>query len=250
MGILSIFRKGVMALGRMLVREGLATEDHVTEALAEQERRRRDGEPHKRLGEILVESDVVSRDDVEVVLARQESALLVRAREVEGGICVLDLDGYVDADTHNVLDLALHSLVSKGMTKIAINGTGLTYMNSDGIGGILAHSRDIRLAGGDVKFFNLHGKAAALFEGLGLEPLYQCFNTEREAIEAFDEPVPEELYRLPDYRFFSSKNGKLFHTPECPVGKRIRPENRREFTSREEALAAKRKPCSKCCREA
>jgi len=247
MGILSIFRKGVKALGHMLIGEGLATEDQVTEALAEQERRRRRGEPHKRIGEILVESSVVSHDDVQTILARQESALLVSTRDAADDVCVLDLDGYIDADTFQVMDLALQSLVSRGEVKIAVNGTGLTYMNSDGIGAMLAHAGEVRNAGGDLKFFNLHGKPAAIFENLGLEPLFQRFDTEAEAIAAFAEPVPEELYKLPEYEFFSSRRGKVFHVAECPTGKKIRPENRQEFASRAEALAAGKKPCSKCC---
>ena len=72
MSILSIFRMGVKALGRMLVGEGLASEEQVTDALAEQERLRSRGEPHKRIGEILVESAVVSHDDVQTLLARQD----------------------------------------------------------------------------------------------------------------------------------------------------------------------------------
>ncbi len=67
-------RKGLRRIGGMLIGEKLATEDQVTAALEEQKQRKGRGWPHKRLGEILVEMSVVSRHDVDRVLAEQTRA--------------------------------------------------------------------------------------------------------------------------------------------------------------------------------
>jgi hypothetical protein len=67
-------RKGLRLLGSMLIGERLATEEQVKAALEEQERRKRRGSPHKRLGEILVEMSVVEHSEVDRMVAEQESA--------------------------------------------------------------------------------------------------------------------------------------------------------------------------------
>lgn len=64
-------RKGLRLLGGMLIGEKLATEEQVAAALDEQKQRKGRGWPHKRLGEILVEMSVVSRGEVDRVLAEQ-----------------------------------------------------------------------------------------------------------------------------------------------------------------------------------
>lgn len=249
MSILDIFRRGARALGRVAVGEGLATERQVADALAEQARRRRRGEPHKRLGEILVERAVLSREDVERLLVRQGTALEVRIREAAGGVCVLDLAGYVDGETHDVLETAFTSLAESGRTRLVVDCAKLTYMSSNGVGALISCARGMRQAGGDIKFVRLHGKAEAVFEVLGLTPLFQCFASEAEALTAFERPIPEELYVEPEYPFLASKGSKFFHAAGCAKGKGIRLKNRVEYQSREEAEAAGKRPCPECCAE-
>jgi len=134
MGIGGRLRSGVRALGMMLIGEQLASEEEVKDALAEQRRRRRRGGEHRRLGEILVEKSVVSRGQVDEVLARQEAALEIDSRVVEGG---------------------------------------------------------------DLKICGLHGKAAALFEVIGLEAFFEIADDEEQALAAFARPVPEGSGRKP-----------------------------------------------------
>lgn len=246
MSLLDIFRRGVRSFGRVAVGEGLASEDAVARALAEQLRRRRRGEPHKRLGEILVEQGALSAADVERVIARQGTALEVRARGAAGGVCVLEVAGYVDGDTYDVLETAFRSLAASGRVRVAVDCAKVTYMNSNGVGALIACAREMREVGGDVKFLRLHGKAAEIFEVLGLVPLFGSFETEAEVLAAFEKPVPEELYREPAYRFFASKKGRFYHTAECPKGKGIRTKNRVAYQTREEARRAGKMPCPGC----
>lgn len=250
MSLLGTLRKGVRALGRMLVGEGLATDAQISEALAEQERRRRGGQPHKPIGEILVERSVVTRGDLERVLSRQECALEICSREADGGVCILDLRGYVDGDTHDVLDTAFERLVRARRTRLVVNATQLAYMNSDGVGAILGHAREARLAGGDIKLCGLHGKAAALFEVIGLNSFFQCFASEPEALAAFARPVPEEFYKEPELLYVAARAGAVFHLRSCPLARRIRVVNALRFFNREEAERAGKKPCARCCRGA
>ncbi|MBN1805099.1 MAG: hypothetical protein JW837_07600 [Sedimentisphaerales bacterium] len=48
------------------------------------------------------------------------------------------------------------------------------------------------------------------------------------------------------YKYVSSKNSKVFHTPRCRSVKRINPENLVTYGSREEAIRAGKRPCKVC----
>jgi hypothetical protein len=47
-------------------------------------------------------------------------------------------------------------------------------------------------------------------------------------------------------KYVSSKSGKVFHTPDCIWVKRIKPENLVNYSSRDEAINAGKRPCKQC----
>ena len=65
-------------------------------------------------------------------------------------------------------------------------------------------------------------------------------------------PVPKEFSRQPikaavaEYKYVASKNGEVFHTPNCRSVKRISPENLVAYETREEAIKAGKRPCKVC----
>lgn len=48
------------------------------------------------------------------------------------------------------------------------------------------------------------------------------------------------------YAFVAAKSGKVYHLPDCPSAKRIKPENLVGFRTREEAGASGLHPCRHC----
>jgi hypothetical protein len=48
------------------------------------------------------------------------------------------------------------------------------------------------------------------------------------------------------YKYVSSKNSQVFHSPQCRSAKRIKPENLVGYNSREEVLQAGKRPCKVC----
>ncbi len=48
------------------------------------------------------------------------------------------------------------------------------------------------------------------------------------------------------YKYVSSKNSQVFHSPECRSAKRIKPENLVGYNSRDEAIQAGKRPCKVC----
>ncbi len=48
------------------------------------------------------------------------------------------------------------------------------------------------------------------------------------------------------YRYVASKNSKVFHKPDCRWVQRIKPANLVTFSTRDEAIAAGKRPCKQC----
>jgi len=48
------------------------------------------------------------------------------------------------------------------------------------------------------------------------------------------------------YKYVSSKNSQVFHSPQCRSAKRIKPENLVGYNSRDEAIQAGKRPCKVC----
>ncbi|MDT8300756.1 MAG: Ada metal-binding domain-containing protein [Sedimentisphaerales bacterium] len=48
------------------------------------------------------------------------------------------------------------------------------------------------------------------------------------------------------YKYVSSKNSKVFHSPQCRSAKRIKPENLVGYNSKEELIQAGKRPCKVC----
>ena len=49
-----------------------------------------------------------------------------------------------------------------------------------------------------------------------------------------------------EYKYVASKNSKVFHRPDCRWTKKISPENLVGYNSRDEAIAAGKRPCQSC----
>jgi len=57
---------------------------------------------------------------------------------------------------------------------------------------------------------------------------------------------PAAKSAVAEYKYVASKNSKVFHRPDCPSAKRIKPENLVGYSSRAEALKAGKRPCKHC----
>jgi hypothetical protein len=71
----------------------------------------------------------------------------------------------------------------------------------------------------------------------------------KEEAEPADEPAPAPEPQKADpneHKYVASKNGMVFHRPDCIWVKRIKPENLVYYSSREEAINAGKKPCKWC----
>jgi hypothetical protein len=61
-----------------------------------------------------------------------------------------------------------------------------------------------------------------------------------------EQPKPVAKSTSAEYKYVASKNGEVFHTPNCRSAKRISPENLVVYKTREEAIKAGKRPCKVC----
>ncbi|MFO8029111.1 MAG: STAS domain-containing protein [Cyclonatronaceae bacterium] len=105
-----------------------------------------------------------------------------RSRE---DVIILDIHGELDAHTAPILEKELQELIEKNHVHIVVNGTGLDYISSAGLGVFMAYIEDIRSKEGDIKISNLKPKVFNVFDLLGFPTLYDIVDEEQEAVTRF-----------------------------------------------------------------
>ena len=75
--------------------------------------------------------------------------LTVESRQV-GDVMVISPHGFINAHTVREFEQALSQALEDGNEKILINGSGLAYIASAGLGVIMGLIEDVRAKGGDI----------------------------------------------------------------------------------------------------
>ena len=110
--------------------------------------------------------------------------LTVESRQV-GDVTVISPRGFINAHTVRQFEQALASAIADGNQKILINGSGLAYIASAGLGVIMGLIEEIRLRGGDIRLAELNETVRNIFEVLGFNHLCRVLSSEREGLESY-----------------------------------------------------------------
>jgi len=111
---------------------------------------------------------------------------MVIEQRVVDGVAVLDLNGRLAlGEGSGLLKDKVHSLVFQGMKEIALNLGGLSYMDSAGLGELIAVHSTATRAGGHVKIFNLTKRVSDLLAITKVLTVFDVFDTEQEALKSF-----------------------------------------------------------------
>ena len=70
-------------------------------------------------------------------------------------------------------------------TQVALDCSQLQFVDSSGIGAILACLRRINARGGDVRLFGITRPVRALFELVRMHRIFEIFNSRDEAVRSF-----------------------------------------------------------------
>lgn len=114
-----------------------------------------------------------------------ESKLTITDHDA-GDVTVLTMAGQMLLDDG---DLAfrkwIHALVDRGRVKVVLEMSGVTYIDSAGIGMIAGKLKTLRERGGDMKLAGLSTRGQRVFGMAKLLVMFETFDTEAEAVRSF-----------------------------------------------------------------
>jgi anti-sigma B factor antagonist len=117
-----------------------------------------------------------------------DSKLTIDERE-SGEVTILTLTGQMLLDDG---DLAfrqrIHDLIARGRTKVILEMSGVTYIDSAGIGMIAGKLKTLREQGGDLKLLHLTTRGQRVFGMAKLLLMFETFDNQDQAVKSFGFP--------------------------------------------------------------
>ena len=106
--------------------------------------------------------------------------------KIDNNVAILTFKGDLlgEPDTTNIRN-KIHSLVTDGMKRIVIDLGGVNYMNSSGIGTLIACLTTVRNGGGELRLANVGGKVQNLFVITQLVKVFDTYETVERALANF-----------------------------------------------------------------
>jgi anti-sigma B factor antagonist len=112
-------------------------------------------------------------------------ALKITVREVDG-IGVVGLDGRVVlGDESNALREQVKKMLAAGKKKIVLNMDNVTYIDSAGLGALVAAHHSARTQGASLKLSNLGSKFQEILQVTKLLTVFEVYDSEAAAISSF-----------------------------------------------------------------
>ena len=103
-----------------------------------------------------------------------------------GDVTILDLEGrLVFDDGDRIFRAHVDTLLAERRTNIIVNLQGVTYVDSCGVGVLVAKYVSLRRAGGDLRFLHLTPKSLRLMEISKLVDVFRVYDDEAEAVASF-----------------------------------------------------------------
>ena len=105
---------------------------------------------------------------------------------VVGAVTILDLSGkLVLGDGDTLLKDKIHSLVFQDRKQIILNMGGVSYMDSSGLGALVASSVTAKNNGGQIKLVSLTKRLQDLLSIAKLLTVFESYDSDEEAINSF-----------------------------------------------------------------
>ena len=103
-----------------------------------------------------------------------------------GSVVVLDLKGKLEmGDTKGLLKDKVHSLVFQGNKRIVLNLAEVGYMDSTGLGELIASHTTVVREGGQIKVANLTKRVSDLMTIAKVLSVFDAHETEADALKSF-----------------------------------------------------------------
>ena len=114
-----------------------------------------------------------------------ESKLTIEERQA-GDVMILVLTGQMLLDDGDLaFGRRIRDLVDRGFSKVVLDLGGVTYIDSSGVGMLVAKMKTLKEKGGDIKLLHLNQRAESLFGMLKLLFVFERFDDEAAALRSF-----------------------------------------------------------------
>jgi anti-sigma B factor antagonist len=114
-----------------------------------------------------------------------ESKLTIEERQA-GDVTVLVLAGQMVLDDGDlVFGKRIRDLVDRGRARVVLDLGGVTYIDSAGVGMLVAKMKTLKDRGGDMRLLHLNRRAESLFGMLKLLVVFETFQDEAAAVRSF-----------------------------------------------------------------
>ena len=105
--------------------------------------------------------------------------------EEEGAVSILVLDGQLAGSSAREFREAMDTLIASGRTQILLDFTDLTFMDSSGIGELVATYRTIDRLGGSLKILKPGKRIQDTLNLTKLLPIFEVFDDRGGAVASF-----------------------------------------------------------------
>ena len=104
-----------------------------------------------------------------------------------GDVTILDLSGEVRiGDSSVALRESVRNLADQGKKKLLLNLAGVKYIDSSGIGELIANYTTVKRGGGQLKLLNLTDRVQNLLVITKLLTVFDAYDNEAEALKSFE----------------------------------------------------------------
>ena len=118
--------------------------------------------------------------------AMTDSKLAIEERQT-GDITVLVLKGQMVLDDGDLaFGRQIRDLVERGAVKVVLDLGDVTYIDSSGVGMLVAKLKTLKERGGDMRLLNLNRRAESLLGMLKLLVVFETFQDEAAAVRSFE----------------------------------------------------------------
>jgi anti-sigma B factor antagonist len=114
-----------------------------------------------------------------------ESKLTIEERHT-GDVTILVLTGQMLLDDGDLaFGRRISDLIERKCVKVVVDLSGVTYIDSSGVGVIVFQQKALKQHGGDMKLLHLNRRAETLFGMLKLLIVFERFEDEASAVRSF-----------------------------------------------------------------
>lgn len=110
--------------------------------------------------------------------------------EIREKFSLVHADGDMSEADLEKLSNAIETLMKKGYRHVVLDLTSVKYMNANGLGALVNHWTHIRFKRGDLKIVGLNSRLMHLFRTMGVDMLFDIYQSVSEMVEKTGRRAP------------------------------------------------------------